>query len=191
MKSKNTKMQEFWECISLRDKCLIIFMIVLMAQLASSLFINSSSMYAPSVNIVTRTTISAIFGYFISSNFVSRRDASNKYKNRNKNNKDNTGKIKCICELEEKVEEEINKEINEEMNADMEEGQTKGQQTEDRVQIMIISTIGLVSLMIVFLAHNLSNLPEDALVTLSQYRSIISGCVGFLIGMPPEKNSRR
>lgn len=180
-------MQEFWECISLRDKCLIIFMIVLMAQLASSLFLNSSSMYAPSVNIVTRTTISAIFGYFISSNFVSRRDVNNKYKKKKNNSSDAKGKIKCICELEEKVEEEIN----ENMNEGMEERKTKGQQTEDRVQIMIISTIGLVSLMIVFLAHNLSNLPEDALVTLSQYRSIISGCVGFLIGMPPEKNSRR
>lgn len=148
-------------------------MIAFMLQSASSLFYRSVGLYAGNVDVVVRTTMAAIFGYFISSNFMSKEYIERK--------KDAASKVKVKCEWE--VEEEFSQEN--------QAGQKQDSKNQDnRIQIMIITVIGLVSLFILIFAREGVDMPQDALATLSQFRNFVSGCVGFLIGIPPEKKER-
>lgn len=170
---KKKKIFAFCNAISLRDKCLVIFMFAFILQSASSLFYRSLGLYAGNVDVVVRTTMAAIFGYFISSNFMSKEYVEKK--------KDTEPKLKVKCEC--KVEEELAQESEAEQNQD-------SQNQDNRIQIMIITAIGLISLFILIFAREGVDMPQDALATLSQFRNFVSGCVGFLIGIPPEKKER-
>lgn len=59
-----------WKEISISDKALIIIMIILLIQCIFNLFTpeptNSNSI---SINVIIRTSVAAIFGYFLSENF--------------------------------------------------------------------------------------------------------------------------
>lgn len=57
--------------ISLIDKCLMVMMGLLLLQSTYSIFVTEIySDYTTSIDIVVRTTIAGIFGYFISANFI-------------------------------------------------------------------------------------------------------------------------
>lgn len=127
---------------------------------------------ASNIDIIVRTTMAAIFGYFISSNFMSKEIVSKKSRKQSQGLK----KLECTCKIEEVIQEP------KETNLDNKQ--------ENRIQIMIVTAIGLISLFILFLSRECTNTPQDALATISQFRSFVSGCVGFLIGIPPEKKQQ-
>lgn len=153
--------------ISLRDKCLIIFMITFILQSASTLFFSCGGEYATNIDIVARTTMASIFGYFISSNFISCEESEKNASEYPKAKKKIKYKIQEIEEIESKNNTE--------------------QRKDNNIQILIVTSIGLASLFILFFAREVIDVPQDALATISQFRSFVSGCVGFLIGISPEK----
>lgn len=117
------------------DKFLLLFMTILLLQSTFSIVLNISN---SNLDVVFRTSIAGIFGYFLSNNFL-------------ENNNGLTTKIT------------INKDIIVEQN-------------------YIVGIIGLYSLLILIVAKyfNLSN--DNTLISLSQFRDIFFGCIGFLLG---------
>lgn len=168
---RKQKQPRFCKFVSLRDRCLIIFMIVFIIQSIIAVFFRHTGGYVPGIDMVARTTMAAIFGYFISSNFMSK-EYINTRKKQNENKK-----VSCTCKLEE----------NKDGDDDDDDEMPVGQKTEDRIQIMIVTFIGLVSLFILFFSRYLVNTSEDVVSIISQYRGFLSGCIGFLLGIPPEK----
>lgn len=68
---KNIK--KAWYKIKLIDRCLIIVMAILMFQSIYNLFVNEvNSQDTTTIDVVVRTTSAAIFGYFLSANFIKR-----------------------------------------------------------------------------------------------------------------------
>ena len=66
--------------IHLVDRCLLIFMLVLMLQSAYSLFAAVSQPADSShIDVIIRTSAAAIFGYFLSANFCMRPDRGSQY----------------------------------------------------------------------------------------------------------------
>lgn len=68
------KLKRVMRQIHLVDKCLILFMMVILGQLTLNLLLNSpESREMNNVNTILRTSAAAIFGYFLSANFVKNR----------------------------------------------------------------------------------------------------------------------
>ncbi len=145
---------------------LIIFMISFTLESASTLFFKSVGEYANNVDIVARTTMASIFG-----NFISHEE--------NKKNERKYPKTKIKPKFETEETQEDVEPIN-----NIEHGR------ENNIQILIVTCIGLASLFILFFAREVIDVPQDGLVTISQFRSFVSGCVGFLIGISPGKKDK-
>ncbi|WP_053985605.1 hypothetical protein [Niameybacter massiliensis] len=160
------KIRKFIGDISLRDKCVMLFMIILIIDSAYSLFTPIGGKHSAAIDIVVRTTMASIFGYLLGSNFMIKKPTTKKQRSKKQ------AKIECICkELEEENENE-DEPIKEETN---------------NIQVIIATVIGISSLLVLIIARDLVQLPDDALATISQFRSFVSGSIGFLIGIPKDK----
>lgn len=174
--------------IKLVDRCLILFMMILMAQSTYSLFTNEShSQETGSIDIMVRTTSAAIFGYFLSVNFIKRpagktgggaaTSAAPTIIQDKRGGAGITGQIGFTTNSKAEppiifgVAESITDEL-------LEESETS------QLQIIIATVIGVFALCVLILIRNFSAISPAMLATISQMRDFVSGCVGFLLGSP-------
>ncbi|GKX66677.1 hypothetical protein [Inconstantimicrobium mannanitabidum] len=156
--------------VKLVDRCLIIFMIILMTQSIYNLFFNESTLQNSNViDIVVRTTSASIFGYFLSSNFLNRPSIKKSKYAKNNRILDETSvtyenKLE-IDNLDNKDENEQSRNINEQ-------------------QIVIATVIGVISLVVLLIARNMNIINTTTAATISQLRDFVAGSVGFLLGCP-------
>lgn len=166
--------------ISIIDKILIIFMLILLLQSGHNLFANmGDSEENNSIDVIVRTSSASIFGYFLSSNFSKDRADKSDANGENKISDVEPEKIINSAEQEKKI---IRKSLNNSPKAN----QTKAY-TVSYLQILIMSAIGVFSLVILLIVRNCVVVtPEmaapSALGTIAQFRDFVSGCIGFLIG---------
>ena len=166
--------------IHLVNKCLVIFMAVLLLQSAYSLFYpEESGGEAGNIDVIVRTSSAAIFGYFLSANFDCRTGKSSS------NTGDGTAKA-----LPSTVGEGPKTQIG--FQAPSPDGEDPIQMppeiraadsSECNPQVIIATVIGLFCLLVLVLVRRLG-IPENssATATVVQFRDFVSGCVGFLIG---------
>lgn len=154
--------------IHLVDKCLILFMLVLLAQSAYTLFsAHSLAKESSDIDVIVRTSSAAIFGYFLSANFIRRSSLS-----------------KGAPELQKSPENPLPEDTAASGQPDI--------QTEaaSRLQIIAATTIGLFCMItLLILRDSISGSSPAAnnasiTATVTQFRDFVSGCVGFLIGCP-------
>lgn len=151
--------------IHLIDKCLILIMFLLLAQSAFSLFSNvEPTSEIGTIDIIVRTATASIFGYFLSSNFI-----RPPYKG---STEGDTQKEMRAAEIEEEVPDFSAKTA-----------------TESRLQIIVTTVIALFCLIVLILVRDISGFSEadltaSSLAIISQFRDLVSGCIGFLIGVP-------
>lgn len=142
--------------ICLTDRCLLIFMIILMAQTTYNLFYPTANITETSaVDVIIRTTSAAIFGYFISGGFL-RGSANPKPKNKSQPLEacDNSPTNNPFPDFEHRTKQ----------------------------QIIIVTSIGGFSLLLLIFAQNSGGLSQASIAIASQLRDFISGSVGLLIG---------
>ncbi|MGL6174571.1 MAG: hypothetical protein ACRC1P_08185 [Cellulosilyticaceae bacterium] len=167
--------RKHWKRISIKDKALIIIMALLMWQSAYVLFSgDGANPNSKSIDVVVRTTSAAVFGYFLSANFLNR--------NAEKEEESKDGVIEettCVCQTVKKIEKNKVDEVEDEQY-----------KTYFITQIIIAATIGIVSLIILSIARDIPGIPIESISALAQFRDFVSGCVGFLIGIPSGKNSK-
>ncbi|MBN1053343.1 MULTISPECIES: hypothetical protein [unclassified Clostridium] len=179
MKKKSSYLKKILSKICLGDKCLIIFMIIIFFHVTFDLFIGGNGINSEEtvngIDIIVRTTIASIFGYFISSNFVKDKKEvlyekeSNKYYLEN----ENSNKV-CL--------NDNNKVIINNNNENLEDENKKSRASEE--QIVIVFIIGLVSLILLLLVRDFIQVSDLDIPIISQLRDIVCGCVGFLLGCP-------
>lgn len=159
MKCLNKK----WKCacrecgrVHLVDKCLIVIMAILLLQSAYSLIVHEGgTALSGDIDTIVRTSAASIFGYFLSANFI-RRD----------NEKQEVG------------------------SESLEQEQDQGHfMVSGRLQILIAAGIGGFCLLTLILVRDMEGItnvapPQSAVVTVTQFRDFVSGCVGYLIGCP-------
>lgn len=188
-----------WYKIKLIDRCLIIVMAILMFESIYNLFVNEvNSQDTTTIDVVVRTTSAAIFGYFLSANFISRAsrkvtntDAySNVFIDDNSSNKSHEPSQNNIMNvkntigfaLENDDYQNNDKKIFVNNGEEVEEGETS------ELQIVIATVICVVALVVLFIVRNFTTPATASLGTISQMRDFISGCVGFLLGCPSKPN---
>ncbi len=144
--------------IKLIDRCLILFMFILMAQSIYGIFAAANdSQYAASIDVVIRTTSSAIFGYFLSANF-----------NKSEQPPDAPAESAAPSAPSTPVAPRSGNKIS-------------------RVQIILTTVIGVISLVIILIARNFIELTPASVPAITHLRDFVSGCVGFLVGCPVDE----
>ena len=175
-----SRMASWWHRLHLIDRLLLIFMVILLAQSARSLFsYECVSQNSDAMHTATRTTAASIFGYFISAGFrgvnqdgASMQEGSDSAAGQNKAKKLNTQT--SLSENEGTSSEARSKTIVDQ----------PGESTDQRLrqQVLIVGMIGISSLLMLVIACDSTQDTTNASAALSQLRDFVSGSVGFLIG---------
>ncbi len=148
MKNFLDKLINSIKLLSISDKSLIIISFILLTQCIVSLFTkNAPTKQSGNIDVVLRSSIASIFGYFISGNFINNNNST-----LNNTNAQNTLNENPIIPRS--------------------------------VQITLVSTFGVASLIVLMLARNFVPMWDSDLQTIDLLKDMISGCIGFLIGQP-------
>lgn len=180
--------------IKLVDRCLIVFMLVLLMQSTYTLFANKvNSQETSAIDIVVRTTSAAIFGYFLSANFIKKSGKKTDAVIDAKSNLPQTkaeitpagapakaplarNRIGFLPDNDSKAELGLG-----EITSKCEPASETA-----HLQVIIATIIGVFCLCVLILVRNFSQISPAMLATISQMRDFVSGCVGFLLGSPGE-----
>ncbi len=157
-------------------------MIILMIQATYSLFVISEySKEINSIDVVIRTSAAAIFGYFLSANFVRNTSHSKDIDDEDKELK----KLEVINALEHS-------------NKGKEKTKEPAQiNLENRLQIIIATCMCIFCLLVLIILRNVAEfmpnikVSHNTVITISQFRDFVSSCVGFLIGCPTSHETKK
>ena len=175
-----SRMTAWWRRLHLVDRLLLIFMVILLAQSARSLFFyECASQNSGAMDTAIRTTAASIFGYFISAGFrgAKQEGASTQAGSDLAAGQNRTTNLNTQTGLSE------NEEMSSEAQSNTNIGQS-GESTDQRLrqQMLIVGMIGISSLLILVIACDSTQDTTGAAAALSQLRDFVSGSVGFLIG---------
>ena len=170
------------------DKSLLIFMLILLTQSAVNLFFPAGDgSVAGEIDIVVRTSAAAIFGYFLSANFIGREEDDGQATQAAQTHilkpgadpvQDSAPRAQIGFSAGEAASEPAVPQV-----------QTT-QQPIRCLQVRAATFIGLFCLLALLILRNLTQLgivspaSDSVAGTIVQFRDFISGCVGFLIGCP-------
>ena len=165
-----------WREISISDKALIIIMLILLIQSIHNLFTpEPSEATALSINIIIRTSIASIFGYFLSENFLKNEIIKNNNSNiavpLNKNKVDGN-----------KSEDNTNNFISDDNNSKKLSLDLKEYICNKTLQIIVALIVCIISLLSLIIGNSFDLIPSSANPTVIQFRDLISSCIGFLVG---------
>lgn len=197
-KSKNS-FRKACSKIHLIDKCLIIIMFLLLIQSAFGLFFEvASSAEINTIDIIIRTATASIFGYFLSSNFICHGSGEPPKKSDSKEaasiDSEHPVGFKNKLGFSGSQNSEKPMESGKISFTPKEEDATE-LYTHNHLQIIITTAIAIFCLIILTIIRNSAGpdgvpFTASAQATISQFRDLISGCIGFLIGVPTTKNNK-
>lgn len=171
--------------IHLIDKFLLIFMLIFMLESAFSLFIDvAQSPETNTIDVIIRTSAAAIFGYFISANFVHRDSLKDTKLQGPAETKQETKVLEPTHTIKNQIGFTVPGEKTQTVLGRGTCPETKEQKEETAagIQIVITATIGLIALCILLIYRNFFEMSQSSAGIVSQLRDFVSGCVGFLIG---------
>ena len=185
--------------IHLVDKSLILFMLILLAQSAYSLFFpGDSSPLVGDIDIIVRTSAAAIFGYFLSSNFVLNNSTSVQAQS--------AAAVRSIETADSVPADDAAPKSqigflasSSSLEAGTAQPTEQISQSESKpancLQVTVAAFIGLFCLVILLLVRNVAQWngglfsnSDSVTATIAQMRDFVSGCVGFLIGYPSNRS---
>ena len=186
-----------WGKIPLVDRCLLVFMVLLLFQSAYSLFFPAAGEAAGDIDIIVRTSAAAIFGYFLSANFAGGSSGAGQEPDVE------PAHIMELADDTPPAGPEARRAIGFVTAGDppLEGGdaqfRTQPGRTETPagcgLQVGVTAGIGLFCLAVLLLLRNtgqVSPLGDGGTATVAQLRDFVSGCVGFLIGYPARTSGR-
>ena len=179
------------------DRCLLVFMAVLLLRSAWRIFCpGEGGGLAEDIDIIIRTSSAAIFGYFLSANFL-RRVPEERGKSETR---EAAVSLRTINMTEEQPVDRLRGRIGfaagPESEAQPGTGSIQPAQGGGtrricaHLQVLAAAGIGLFCLLTLILACDVAHWDEmgvsaSVTATIAQFRDFVSGCVGFLIGSPP------
>lgn len=177
MKQKPCRSQRIlrqYRKIKLVDRYLIIVMIILMTQSLIGLFTPfGDESITDRIDVVMRTTMASIFGYFVSANFI------------HDDPEDDPPEIvvkipaDCIHSEPKQTQEALSEPV------DSPPQPTKKNQLQ--LQVKVVGCVCIFSIFALVLIRYFAIDSTHSLAFIFLFRDFVCGCVGFLIGMPNEK----
>ena len=172
--------------VSLVDVVLVLFMMVLLAYLTAHLFTGiEPDKESNSIDIIVRTSAAGVFGYFISRNFGRKvrktSSGSTSAVSRQTIDAATSSPIGFRAQSPSDPEQgtlntvDPSAEVTEYADAVQAEAQC------DRMQVLIVSAIGLFSLIVLLIARQFYSTAGEFTAIVSQLRDFLSASIGFLI----------
>lgn len=176
------------------DRNLLIFMAVLLVQLVYSLFApGDPGQAAGDIDIAVRTSSAAVFGYFLSANFIRHTTGGGQAPAQGPPHKLELGDGSAPAGPVARIGFDTGSDPAESGLPPAQDPAPAGEGSPAGcLQIRVATAIGLFCLVALLALRNLSQwgiLPvrwEEATATVAQLRDFVSGCVGFLIGCPTQ-----
>lgn len=175
MKKQGTRKAGIWRRLHLADRLLLVFLAVLLIQSGHNLFAHELSGDSAELDVVVRTTMAAIFGYFISTGVNGKTGTSQSV----------SAPVKIGFSLPEegaslRMEGEP-ADVGDQEPLALPIQEQGAEKPDAGWQLAIVGIIGLGALVLIILARNCGQNSPEAQATLSQLRDFVSGSVGFLI----------
>lgn len=172
--------------VSLVDVVLVLFMMVLLAYLTAHLFTGmESDKESNSIDIIVRTSVAAVFGYFISRNFGRkvRKTTSGSTSAVSRQTIDTATTSTIGFRTRSSTDPEPGTLNTIDPSAEMTAYPTPVQSATqcDRMQVLIVSAIGLFSLIVLLIARQFYSTAGEFTAIVSQLRDFLSASIGFLI----------
>lgn len=184
---QGNKLLNAFKKLHIVDISLLIFLFILLCQSGYSIIFHKQD---NPFDVIVRTTSASIFGYFLSTRFA----------NNIKKSETNAISTNIIEGMENsnmslQIQNKIGfSEDTADISGNIQTISNDDVSANDTLQIIIISGIGLFSLILLIILRNIDlwqnnsmPLTNSALSTVSQLRDFVSACVGFLIGYPQSK----
>lgn len=173
-----------WGHIHLVDKCLLVILIILMLQSTLSLFHSKLlNEEGNAIDVVIRTSTASIFGYLISANFNQHRKrlrVAQRAQDAAAGNLSTPPPFGPRAQIGFQAgEEEPRRPAPPQV---LEGGPGAAEENSDRAQILVVGTVGVLSLVVLVIYRNVGAMDVTAMPVLTQFRDFVSGSVGFLIG---------
>lgn len=185
------RMQSLLNRIHLVDKWLILFLAILLMQSAYHLFTaQASNTETSNIDAVLRTSMASIFGNLLSANFSSL--TGKEKKNGNAVRMPAFQADDDVRAAENKVEIRYSAGPASPLVLPEISGHQKAAQEKpscSRMQVIIAGCVGLMCIVALIIWRNFfAAVDANITATIAQFRDLISGCVGFLIGCPSTKH---
>ena len=176
---KLQKIRTSFSRISLVDKFLLLFLFLFLVQIAYGLFTKTeSSALINSVDVIIRTFASAVFGYFLSGRFSDTLPRGST--------------IPAISQNAMQTDPAAPSSVRNKIGfSDLSADKTLSANTALRTvsapadhtfQIVIVASVGLISLIILLILRNTSSVTDVMIAPLTQRRDMLSSSIGFLVG---------
>ena len=183
MKNLWARIRLSWGRLHLADRMLLAFMAVLLIQSGHNLFAHELGQgQSAELDVVVRTTMAAVFGYFISAGMRGGGETVS-----------TAAQPQIGFSLPQEEKTSLRMEGGGAASRPAQRLPPPSGEAEEASallgrQTVIVGLIGLVSLGLLILARNCGQTSPEALATLSQLRDFVSGSVGFLIAHSGRKN---
>ena len=179
------RMRAAFKRISLVDRLLILFLLILFADMAYHLLCSAVSPGGVnSIDVIIRTSAASIFGYFISSNFLGQDAPSSSVQ---VGNLQNTASGPAPASGAPTVENRIGFQEGAAAPEPEPGGVSLSRETPaaksscKTIQVFVVAAIGLLSLVTLLAAKSCTELAPELSAIVSQLRDFVSACIGFLI----------
>lgn len=178
MRTRWKKMIRLFSGVGIVDRFLLVFMLVLFGCMVTYLF-TSHSEGNQTVNTLVKTSAASVFGYFISANFLKTKE-SQMAEEPEARSVDETPAQAAKTLSDEAVKLTETKTLPEQQLPGTIQT-TVPTEYRNKMQILIVSLIGLLSLVALLVSYSLKNESSGFVSTVSQLRDFVSTCIGFLI----------
>lgn len=182
--------EKLWKVIgkiSIVDRFLLFFLFLLFAYMIIHLLYGNFSQETNTIDVLVRTSAAAIFGYFISGNFLKTEPISESsqtggpvvsVKNEVAPNPSPQSTLKAQIGFQ--VTSQDSQETMGNVTLSSEEDvNPKGYY--GKVQIVVVSIIGILSLAILIFARHYQEITPELTAIISQLRDFTFACIGFLV----------
>lgn len=180
------KAKEILSRICIVDRFLMIFMLILFSYMIFHLFTGiTSSENTNTIDIIARTFLASIFGYFISSNF-SKSESPATLQNTIASGIElpaGSSDLQPGSSVKNQIGFETSVVPTTEVlgKISVSEDFSGSNRSCNKFQVIVVSVIGLISLTILLIAQQFQTVTPELTAIISQLRDFVSACIGFLV----------
>ncbi len=191
---KKGEIKNACKTVKLMDFFLIVILLLLIFQSVYSLFFNDPSDNGPMsrIDLIFRTSLTSIYGYILSANFLSSQSVTPNKNNikgsqppkklvSNTNSNVITNKIGFTTGTVENIE------ANAPIIEDVDTIPCTCGFNSEQIQIFIVGSLGVLALVILIIVRNINIERSYSEAILGQLINMVSAATGFLIGIPTKK----
>ena len=180
------KVKKIIKNICIVDWFLMLFMLILFFYMIFHLFTGiEASQEIHTIDVIVRSSMAAIFGYFISSNF-SRVDVSITQQSTDHPTINLSSESEGVSDHD-RIQNQIGFQssaaaASEELGTmSFSESSSTSARYCNEIQVFVVSMIGLISLIILLITRHFQNVTPELTAVISQLRDFVSACIGFLV----------